>query len=42
MGNNKANGNGENTTDIEEILLERQRLEQVLKDQYSQEVTILF
>jgi class 3 adenylate cyclase/tetratricopeptide (TPR) repeat protein len=42
MVNNNANGNGENKTDIEEILLERQRLEQVLKDKYSQEVTILF
>jgi class 3 adenylate cyclase/CHAT domain-containing protein/cytochrome c-type biogenesis protein CcmH/NrfG len=42
MANSKTGGNGEKTTDIEDILIERHRLEQVLKNDYSKEVTILF
>ena len=42
MANSKTGGSGEKTTDIEDILIERHRLEQVLKNYYSKEVTILF
>jgi len=42
MVKNSINRDGEKKSDIEEILMERERLGQVLKDKYSKEVTILF
>jgi class 3 adenylate cyclase len=42
MGKNKTNSNSTGSSDIEKILKERERLEQVLKEKYRKEVVILF
>ena len=42
MGENKTNSNTPGSSDIEKILKERERLEQVLREKYRKEVVILF
>ena len=42
MGENNTNSNSTGSSDIEKILKERERLEQVLKEKYRKEVVILF
>ena len=42
MKENEANGTGTDASNIESILKARERLDQVLKEKYRREVTILF
>ncbi|MFC1858265.1 CHAT domain-containing protein [Thermodesulfobacteriota bacterium] len=42
MGNEKTNGPGDKSSSVEEILREKERLDQILREEFKKEVTILF